>query len=722
MNDQLQPSPFHQGEQELQTLYGVRERIEEMGQRVIRDYMPEQHRDFYEQLPYIFIGSIDASGRPWASVLCGQPGFIQSPTEQSLRLTGSRINGDPLNSNLASGSAIGILGLQFEARRRNRLSAKVESSDDKVINLDVVQAFGNCPQYIQAREVEPREIEPPKNALTYEVHRKSGFKSLSVRAKEIIQKADNFYIATHHADADDTASNGADVSHRGGKPGFVRVDDDSSITFPDFSGNYHFNTLGNILLKPLAGLLFIDFDNGDLLYLTCRAEIIHDSEEKRAFEGAERLVRFEIDEAILIEKAVPLKWKFIDYSPSLDRTGSWEEVAETLAARRSTNVYRNYQVVRIEQESDEIRSFYLEPEGLEPGRNEPGGLNPERNVPIHCHRAGQFLPIEIQMPGHDMSIKRTYTISNAPNGEYYRLSIKREPAVSEEYPPGLSSNYFHDHIKAGSQISALAPRGQFVLEEHSTRPVVLLSAGVGITPMVSMLEELKKESSTCGSQRKVWFIHGASNGKSHAFSDHVNKLTSDWPDATAHFAYSAPLQKDIQGTHYDSKGRVSIGLIESILPLDGGNSEYDFYFCGPPAFMESIYDGLKKINVSDHRIHYEFFGPGASLLQNEPGEHKGLISDLANQGSVKVNFEKSGKEVDWEPSLGTLLDLAEKEGLTPPYSCRSGVCGTCATQIIEGDVSYVDPPLAEIEEGYALICCSYPGEKSTESRELRLDL
>lgn len=650
MSNQIKPSPFHKGEQDLQALYGVREKLEEMGQSFIRDYMPDQHREFYQQLSYVFIGSVDSLGRPWASMLLGRPGFIQSPDEHKLRFNSSRIDGDPLNNNILPGSAIGILGLLFDKRRRNRLSAKVESSNRNVINLEVVQAFGNCPQYIQAREFDFL----PETGSVGEKRPKSNFNKLSARAKEIIQNADNFYIATHHPGEGDHSSSGADVSHRGGKPGFVRVDNDQSIIFPDFSGNFYFNTLGNILLNPLAGLLFIDFDTGDLLYLTCRAEIIHDSEEKRAFEGAERLVKLELDEGILIEKAVPLKWIFIDYSPSLDRTGSWKEVSETLAARRSTNVDRNYTVVGIEQESELIRSFYLEPEAGEP---------------IHCHRAGQFLPIEINLPGHDTPIKRTYTISNAPNGQYYRLSIKREPAVDADCPPGLLSNYFHDNIKEGSQICALTPRGQFVLEENSMRPVVFLSAGVGITPMVSMLEELGRENSTCGGQRKVWFIHGATNSRAHAFSDHVNKLIFDWPDATAYYIYSAPLKSDIQGTHYVRKGRVSVDLLKSILPLD----DYDFFFCGPPAFMEAIYDGLKKINVPDHRIHYEFFGPGASLVQNEPGENKGLIGELSNQGPVSVCFEKSGKEVEWEPSLGTLLDLAEKGGLTPSYGCRSGV-------------------------------------------------
>ncbi|RLA44862.1 MAG: hypothetical protein DRR42_20010, partial [Gammaproteobacteria bacterium] len=719
----IAPSPFHKGEQELQALYDVRERIEDMGQRVIRDYMPLEHREFYEQLPYVFAGSIDDSGRPWASLLFGQPGFIQSADKYSLNINFSRINGDPLNSNISKGSAIGILGLQFEARRRNRLSASVESSGNEVLNLDVVQSFGNCPQYIQARQIEARQIEPDDKEVPEESHRKSSFKKLSTRAKQIIGKADSFYIATYHAGEKDTPSNGADVSHRGGKPGFVRVDNDSSITFPDFTGNFHFNTLGNILLNPLAGLLFIDFDTGDLLYLTCHAEIIHESEEKRAFESAERLVHFELDEGILIERALPFKWGSVKYSPSLDGTGSWDEVAETLAVRRSTNIYRNYKVVRIDQESDEIRSFYLQPDKLENGN--AGEMQAES---IQCHRAGQFLPIEIKLPGHDASIKRTYTISNAPNGEFFRLSIKREPATSAEHPPGLSSNYFHDHVKEGSKICALSPRGQFVLEQNSTRPVVLLSAGVGITPMVSMLEALAQQNMTCGGERRVWFIHGARNSQSHAFNEHIKTLIGAWPEATEHNAYSAPLKTDRLGSDYHSHGRVNADLLKLLLPADdqdgscGFDSDYDFYFCGPPAFMTSIYDGLKQQNVADNRIHYEFFGPGASLLKSPSGERKRSAVGLDVQNPLSVHFAKSDIQVVWELSSGTLLDLAEQQGLTPPYSCRSGVCGTCATKLIEGDVSYADPPLAEIQDGYALICCAYPGKLSKKNSKLKIEL
>ena len=577
MSEQPTASPFHEGERDIQTRLGVRDQIEQTGRRFIRNYLPDQHREFYAQLPYLFLGSVDEAGRPWASVLTGRPGFIQTPDEHTLRIAAARIDGDPLKDNIASGSAIGVLGIQYETRRRNRLTAKVLNVDSRGLTLKVDQTFGNCPQYIQARE--PNLL--PGIDTVGEERVKRSFKVLSQRAMEIISAADNFYIATHYSDGTDDVAQGADVSHRGGRLGFVRIENERTLTFPDFTGNFHFNTLGNIALNPRAGLLFIDFETGDLVYLTCAAEIIWDSDEKRAINGAERLVRFTLDEGLLVENAMPIRWRFVDYSPSLERTGTWQEVAETLAARKAGNIYRNYTVTRIERESDVITSFYLQPEGAES---------------IHCHRAGQFLPIEIQPPGHDKPIKRTYTISNAPNGSHYRLSIKREPAAGPDLPPGVSSNYFHEHLKPGSTIRALAPRGRFVLAESSMRPVVLLSAGVGITPMISMLEELAKESASCGCSRKVWFIHGARNGKEHAFGDYVRRIA--WPGLTTHFVYSKPGEDDTEGIDYHSKGRIDVDLLKSLLPFD----DYDFYFCGPLAFMEALYDGLKALNVSDQRI------------------------------------------------------------------------------------------------------------------------
>ena len=700
MNKPLKAGPFHRGELEVQTRLKVREQADYIGQNVINDHLTSEDGAFLSQLPYILIGAVDSKSRPWASILMGQPGFINSPDPRKLNINAKMVFGDPLANLLTPASQVGLLGIEYHSRRRFRVTGKLSEIDDQAISIDIDHAYYNCPQYIQSRD---HELLPGIEAVGEPIVTQQ-ISVLDSRAQQIITTADHFYIATHFSENADDNSHGADVSHRGGKPGFVCIEDEHSLTFPDFLGNNLFNTIGNILLNPRAGLLFIDFGRGDLLYLTGQAEVIWESDAKRAFVGAERLVKFTLSEGRIIENAVPIRWHFNDYSSSLAHTGSWEEVSDKLSLIEVGNQYRNYRVMRVERESETITSFYLEP---------------ETDDQIPCHIAGQFLPIQIQPPDMAAPIGRTYTISSAPNGNYYRLSIKREPAANPELPAGLSSNYFHDHVRSGSIIRALPPRGKFLLDETSNRPVVLISGGVGITPMISMLEELVADSESCGGIRPVWFIHGAINGEVHAFGDHVRNLTEAYDCLTTHIRYSDPSADDLIDCHYHSTGYVDIDLLKSLLPLD----DYDFYLCGPPPFMESLYSGLKSLSIDDERIHYEFFGPGATL--HEQPDQDSLIEQLGDQTPVAVHFQRSGIQTIWDPSKGALLDLAEAEGLTPAYSCRSGICQTCATKVSQGEVAYLEPPMVEPEDGSALICCCYPQSGASEDGEslpLVLDL
>lgn len=678
---------FHPGECKIQERLGVRDQVEALGRRLIHDHMPDQHRIFYSKLPMLLVGSIDEAGRPWASALFGRPGFVSSPDPRTLMIGARPVFGDPLNQNLAPEAEIGLLGIEFPSRRRNRMNATVSSLREGEIGVRVKQAFGNCPQYIQTRDL---EILPAidRVGVALPVSRLHGF---GEPERRIIGRADSFFIASHFSKGGGNATHGADVSHRGGKPGFVRIDDHHALTFPDFSGNLLFNTLGNILLNPRTGLLFIDFENNDLLYLTGTAVIIWDSEEKRAFTGAERLIRFTLEEGIRIQGVVPIQWRFLEYSPSLEQTGCWEEVAATLAARHQGNVYQNYRVTRVIPESANVTSFYLQRED---------------GLPLRCHAPGQFLSLQLHPPGSKKPVRRTYTISSSPNGIDYRLSIKREALGSPGSLPGSASSYIHDCVKVGSILRAMSPRGKFTLVKGSLRPIVLLSAGVGITPMVSMLEHLVANANKCGCQRAVWFIHGARNGAEHAFRNHVRELTDKCVWVDVHIRYSRPSSADQQGRDYDSVGRIDINLVKSLLTFD----DYDFFLCGPTGFMRSLYEGLKLLNISDDRIHYEFFGKGQSLhceLQHgfESANPRGGVT-------VPVIFKRSAISTIWDPSKGTLLDLAESKGLNPAYSCRSGICRTCSTRLVTGKVKYLEPPMAAPNDGEALICCCYPSEEA----------
>ena len=315
-------SPFHAGELAIQTRLGVQSQIDKQGRRSIRDYLPQQHQQFYRQLPFLIGGTVDAAGHPWASILVGKPGFVAALDDRTLRINSQPLFGDPLIHNLAIGIDIGLLGIELHSRRRNRMNGTVVAIDADGFDVRVGQSFGNCPQYIQARTVEltTEDFTAPKPVYSVS--------ALGEAERAMITAADTFFIATAFQGEAAGAAKGVDVSHRGGKPGFVRVDDDLTLTIPDFVGNFHFNTLGNLALNPHAGLLFIDFDRGHLLYLTGTAEIIWQGDEIKSFAGAERLLRFHLAAGDRVEGSLPLRWSAPDFSPFLDSTGSWQDLTQ----------------------------------------------------------------------------------------------------------------------------------------------------------------------------------------------------------------------------------------------------------------------------------------------------------------------------------------------------------------------------------------------------------
>ncbi len=320
-------SPFHAGELAIQARLGVQTQMDKQARRVVRDYLPQQHQQFYSQLPYLLVGTVDASGRPWASILVGEPGFVSSPNDRTLRIASKPLVGDPLSMTLAEGVDIGLLGIELHTRRRNRMNGTVIAVDTDGFTVQVGQSFGNCPQYIQARMFELNSANPTTPQPIYQV------KALGEPERTIIAAADTFFIATAFQEKEAGAAKGVDVSHRGGKPGFVQVNDAHTLTIPDFVGNFHFNTFGNLLLNPHAGLLFVDFDRGNLMYLTGTAEIIWDGDEIQSFAGAERLLRFHLLAGYRVEGSLPLRWSAPAFSPFLvgvaslteNRTGSWQE-------------------------------------------------------------------------------------------------------------------------------------------------------------------------------------------------------------------------------------------------------------------------------------------------------------------------------------------------------------------------------------------------------------
>jgi predicted pyridoxine 5'-phosphate oxidase superfamily flavin-nucleotide-binding protein len=314
------PSVFHAGELEMQRRAGALERLAEIGPRVIRDHMPQQHRDFFAKLCFVVLGASDAEGQPWVTAIAGSEGFIQSPDDRRLRVTAARDPGDPVLRVLHPGSALGLLGIEPQTRRRNRMNGRITAHGETGFEAQVDMSFGNCPKYIQARcpslaDSVAAMAQPPELLA-----------GLDPAAHDLIERADTFFIATAHPAARDpqaSAADGADVSHRGGKPGFVRVEGQALIV-PDFVGNFYFNTLGNLLVEPRCGLLFIDFERGDLLHLSARGEVLQLADAGKSYAGAQRLLRLHITGGLRRRSALPLRWSPAQLSPNLASTGDWQ--------------------------------------------------------------------------------------------------------------------------------------------------------------------------------------------------------------------------------------------------------------------------------------------------------------------------------------------------------------------------------------------------------------
>jgi len=296
---------FHEDEAKAQALAGH----QRPGRAAIRPFMPDQHRAFFTLLPYLFVATLDADGWPTASVLTGEPGFVQSPDPTTLSIATLPAPDDPAAPAFVAGAEIGLLGLDFATRRRNRANGRLVAVDDG-LTVGIDQSFGNCAQYIQTRTPSPRAAAgAPVERLDH----------LDTAARALIDGSDTFFVASRSRAG--IGNGGLDVSHRGGRPGFVGVMGDT-LAIPDFRGNRFYNTLGNLLGDPRAGLLFIDFASGDILQLQGRATIDwHPGDSGPA--GAERLWRVEVARAWRRRGAFPFTWRFGDYAPTTLATGTW---------------------------------------------------------------------------------------------------------------------------------------------------------------------------------------------------------------------------------------------------------------------------------------------------------------------------------------------------------------------------------------------------------------
>ncbi len=362
----------------------------------------------------------------------------------------------------------------------------------------------------------------------------------------------------------------------------------------------------------------------------------------------------------------------------------------------SDDNFHRYRVDRIVDESEIIKSFYLVAED---------------GAPLPEFLPGQFLTFKFTLPDQEQPIIRNYSLSSSSvNPQFYRISVKREPAPPNQsnLPEGLVSNYLHDSIKVGDCLVGSHPGGQFHLDTESDRPVVLLSGGVGVTPMISILHKLAAQGS-----RRVIYIHACENENVQAFKSEVQTLAENSSNITLHHCYR---EFGGQATNI-SQGLVDKNLLQQLLILD----DYEFYLCGPPPFMSVMYKLIRELGVSAERIAYEFFGP-ATVLEKEfdttvhageqtvtaHKEEKQSESQELTDQAIQVYFKNTGLTVSWDDQHDSILEFAEANGLEPDFSCRAGICSTCHCGMPEGEVEYIDDPLEMPEQGYVLPCISKP--------------
>ena len=276
---------------------------------------------------------------------------------------------------------------------------------------------------------------------------------------------------------------------------------------------------------------------------------------------------------------------------------------------------------------------------------------------------------------------------------HYRVSIKRVPPPRgrDDVPPGKSSNFFHDHVQENDILDVKAPGGNFFLDVTKTTPIVLIGGGIGLTPVLSMLEAVVAH----GFQRDVWFFYGVRNSDEHIMKDYLNELDKAHHRLNLRICYSDPKDGDEPDVDYHHAERVSVDLFKRVLE----SNNFEYYICGPPPMMESLVADLKDWGVPTDAIHFEAFGP-ASVKKTAP--------PAADTQGVKVTFQKSNKSLSWTSDAGSLLEFAEANGVEIDAGCRAGNCGTCLTAVRSGEVDYLNEPGERPESGSCLVCVGVP--------------
>ncbi len=351
-------------------------------------------------------------------------------------------------------------------------------------------------------------------------------------------------------------------------------------------------------------------------------------------------------------------------------------------AKTAWNGIRKFTVAKKVKECEDTFSFYLEPHDRKP---------------LPPFKPGQYLTFSLNIPGLSKPVVRCYSLSDCARPTHYRVTIRRcTPPSGTAHPPGVGSSFFCDAINAGDIVDARAPNGHFYLDLEKPRPVVLISGGVGVTPMVAIANALTE----IGDTREIWFFFGSRNSTDHILKDYMAELAVKNPHVHLHVCYSKPLPGDVQGRDYQHASRVSVELFKTLLP----SNNYDYFLCGPGPFMETITSDLAAWGVPDAWVHFEAFGPASVKRVAKPAPP---AAGQASSPVIQVTFSKSDKSFTWDGSHDSVLALAEAQGVKIDAGCRAGGCGSCLVAIKSGAVEYSGAP-PDVEAGSCLACICKP--------------
>lgn len=356
-------------------------------------------------------------------------------------------------------------------------------------------------------------------------------------------------------------------------------------------------------------------------------------------------------------------------------------------AEFSWNGPRKFEIAKKVLEVEGVHSFYL---------------SPHDGKPLPPFLPGQFLTFELKIPGQAKPVIRCYSLSDSPNHpDYYRVSIKKIPPPRDnpDGAPGRSSTYFNDVLQEGDIIDVKAPSGHFHLQPQGDTPTVLIGGGIGVTPVLSMLNTLCEDEH----RGEIWFFLGVRNSREHVMKQYVEELAATHPNVHLQICYSSPLDEDVLGTDYQTKGYVAVDLFKKVLP----SNNYTFYICGPPPMMNSIVQGLDEWSVPENHVHFEAFGQ-ATVRNTKKHEEPTDSKQQTSSDTVELTFTRSGKVVQWSEDDGSILDVAEANGIAMDFACRTGNCGTCVTAVMEGTVDYLVAPGHQVENGSCLACVGIP--------------